>query len=121
MIRALRRIPKLQVVVCQRTSLGMKGFIETWHRVAKIPEQRIVLALPLHLRTFPAAYVELETALQRCRDVVDVLERFELLGGQWRRERSPERVPERIGHPLLDDVVDARGDDIVVAQHRSNP
>ncbi len=29
-------------------------------------------------------------------------------------------VPERISHPLLDDVVDARGDDIVVAQHRGD-
>src|SRR5207248_3300972 len=36
-------------------------------------------------------------------------------------ERNPEWVPARIGHPLLDDVVDARGDEIVVAQHRGDP
>src|SRR5262249_47582168 len=49
--------------------------------------------------------------------VVDVVQRPKLLGGERGGEWCFEWIPGRIGPPLCDDVIDAWGDHVVVANY----
>src|SRR5260221_9819398 len=98
----------------------MERGIEPGHGMAEIAEQGLVFALPESLRARPTTDVESEAVLKRRRNVRDPLQALELVRAERWRERSSKRIPCWIGGTLRDDVVDARGDRIVVAQHRGD-
>src|SRR6267143_5950898 len=115
--RAVQWIPELDLRVGWPNAARAVRLVPSWYGIAKVTDEGVVTALPHRLGAEPAAVVVFETVRELHRDVVDVTQRRELRLRERRRQTLLERVPARVPCALRDDVVDARGDDVVVAHH----